>query len=135
MLESWANTVVIAALGGGIGATLSLVIHVAPQAWLEAGRSPAREGESYWHAAQRRAEEQQEAIRGGGGRPMKLTSGAAYALTGVLVLTGWLSPVHLGWWTLLLSVAAGAGFVELVFYLARTHRLHPGGPSFLDPLS
>jgi hypothetical protein len=135
MLESWANTIVICALGGGIGATLSFMVHVAPQGYREAGHSPAREGESIWEASQRRAEEQREIISTAEGRPMKLTAGAAYALTGVLVLTGWLSPVHLGWWTLLASIVVGACFVELIFYLARTQRLRLSGRSFLDPLS
>jgi VIT1/CCC1 family predicted Fe2+/Mn2+ transporter len=136
MLETWANTIVICALGGGIGATLSFMIHVAPQSYLEAGHSPAREGESYWAAAQRRAEEQREIISSSAeARPMKLATAAGYGLTGVLVLTAWLSPVHLGWWTLLTSIVAGACFVELIFYLARTKRLRPSGRSFLNPLS
>jgi hypothetical protein len=135
MLETWANTIVICALGGGIGATLSFVTHVAPAGYREAGRSPRREGESYWEAAQRRAEEQREVLETTSARAMKLSAGATYGLMGMLALTTWLSPVHLGWWTLLISIACGAGFVELVFYLARTKRLRPTGrSSFLNPM-
>ena len=135
MLEDWANTIVICALGGAIGATLSFVTHVAPAGYREAGRSPRREGESYWDAAQRRAEEQREVLETTSARAMKLSTAATYGLMGVLVLTTWLSPVHLGWWTLLISIVCGAAFVELVFYLARTQRLRPSGrPSFLKPI-
>jgi hypothetical protein len=135
MLEDWANTIVICALGGAIGATLSFVAHVVPAGYREAGRSPRLEGESYWDAAQRRAEEQREVLETASARAMKLSTAATYGLMAVLVLTTWLSPVHLGWWTLLISVACGAAFVELVFYLARTQRLHPSRrASFLKPI-
>ena len=69
------------------------------------------------------------------GRPARITAFALYGLILVLVLTVWLSPVHLGWWTLVISVVVGGCFVEFLYYLARTDRLLSSGRSFLDPLS
>lgn len=70
-----------------------------------------------------------------GPRPFRLAARAQLALIAVLLLTLWLSPVELGWWTLFLSIVAGALLIELAYRLARSGRLPAGGPSLLDPLA
>lgn len=61
---------------------------------------------------------------------------AVIALDIVLVLTVWLSPVNLGWWTLLISFAVGWILTEIAFRLARAEKLQRlSGPSFLDPFA
>jgi membrane protein required for beta-lactamase induction len=132
MLEDWANTIVILALGLGIGGTCSIMIHLTPQSFRDASHSSMREGEGLWEASRRRADE--------GAAIMETSRGARtaalslYALVAVLVLTVWLSPVHLGWWTLLIAIAVGIGSTEGVFQLARAQKLRPSsGRSLLNP--
>jgi hypothetical protein len=132
MLEDWANTIVICALGAAIGATASIMLRLTPQSYRDAVHSPTREGESFWQASRRSADEGAQIMRTAPGARTAALS--LYALAGVLVLTVWLSPVHLGWWTLLISVAVGWGATEGVFELARRQRLQPGGRSFWNPL-
>lgn len=133
MLASWANHVVIAALGLGLGGVARLSIILAPPAWDEILAS-RKEGEGFFRGAGRRADEQAELMRIGP-RAFRLAARAQLALAAVLALTLWLSPVELGWWTLLLSVAAGALLMEFAYRLARSGRIPAGGPAFLDPLA
>lgn len=94
-----------------------------------------REGEGLLRGVRRRQAEQQAIIVSAEARPMRLAESALFALILVLVLTLWLSPVDLGWWTLALTLVAGGLLMELVFRLARANKLTPTGPSFLDPLA
>jgi hypothetical protein len=135
MLETWANDVVVCALGLGIGVTAGIIGHVAPQGYREAGRSPRRRGENVWQAARRRNREQDEILRTGDARPMRIAAAASFGFAAVLVLTVWLSPVRLGWGPLFLSALAGIAAVEVVYFLARTQRLRPSRFALLDPLS
>jgi peptidoglycan/LPS O-acetylase OafA/YrhL len=135
MLESWANTIVIGALGLGIGGVTVLSGQLLPDAYEEATHS-WKKGEKLIAGVRRRQEEQDMIMRSPEARPARWAIGACYALVAVLVLSVWLSPVNLGWWTLLISVVAGGALVALAFRLARAHKLpHLRGPSFLDPYS
>lgn len=133
MLASWANTIVLVALGLGLGAVACLVWLLTPPAWEDIRRS-RKEGEGWFSASRRRADEQSELIRTGP-RGFRLAAQAQLALLVVLILTLWLSPVELGWWTLLLSIGAGALLTWLVFRRARSGRLQVGRTSRLDPLA
>jgi hypothetical protein len=132
MLEPWANTTVIAAIGVGLGGVCALIHHVMPKAYEDVLRS-RREGEGFLEGTRRRSEEQAVMTATPELRPFRFAAGALYALVAVLVLTVILSPVDLGWWTLLISVVAGWMFVELAFGLAKAGKLEVRGPKFLDP--
>jgi hypothetical protein len=138
MLSSWANAIVLVALGLGLGAVACLVQLLTPPAWESAREKIFRSrktGEGRFRAFRRRADEQSELINIAP-RGFRLAFYAQGALLVVLILTVWLSPVELGWWTLLLSIGAGALLMWLVFRLARSGRLQVGGrPSRLDPLA
>jgi hypothetical protein len=103
-----------------------------PEAYEDVLRS-RREGEGFLEGARRRSEEQAVMTATPELRPYRFAAGALYALIAVLVLTVALSPVDLGWWTLLISVAGGWIFVELAFWLAKAGKLDVRGPRFLDP--
>jgi hypothetical protein len=132
-LASWANTIVLVALGLCLGAVACLARLLAPPVWEDIAHS-RRQGEGFFEGSRRRADEQAELMTIGP-RGFRLASYAQLALFLVLVLTVWVSPVELGWWTLLLSLGAGATVMWLVFRLARSGRLQEGRPSRLDPLA
>jgi hypothetical protein len=133
MLASWANTIVLVALGLGLGAVATLARLLAPPAWDEILRS-RKKGEGLFRGSTRRADEQVELMKTGP-RGFRLASRAQLALLVVLILTVWLSPVELGWWTLLLSIGAGVLLMWLAFRLARSGRLQAGSASRFDPLA
>ena len=133
MLADWANTIVLVALGVGLGTAATLTQLLAPPAWEEIARS-RKPGEGPWQASQRHADEQAELMKTAP-RPFKLAAQAQLALVVVLVLTIWLSPVELGWWRLLISVGAGIVVTWLAFRLARSGKLRADRPSRLDPLA
>jgi hypothetical protein len=137
MLESWANTIVICALGLSLGAVAGLVSRLTPTAFRDV--TLTREGKGligYVEDVKRMTDDQQAIIRTPEARPMKIAEVALFALIIVLVLTTWLSPVNLGWWTLLISFAVGWILTELAFRLARADKLQRlRGPSFLDPFA
>ena len=70
-----------------------------------------------------------------GPRAFRIAAYAQVALLAVLILTVWLSPVDLGWWTLLISIGAGALLMTLAFRLARSGRLVLRSGSRFDPLA
>jgi hypothetical protein len=133
VLADWANTVVLVALGLGLGTAATLTQLLAPPAMEEIlhSRTP---GEGVFDASRRRADEQAEIMRTGP-RGFRLAARAQLALLVVLVLTVWLSPVELGWSTLLLSAGAGILLTWLVFRLARSGKLRADRPSRVDPLA
>jgi hypothetical protein len=133
VLADWANTVVLVALGLGIGTAATLTQLLAPPALEEIIRS-REPGEGLFHASRRRADEQAE-IMTTGPRGFRLAARAQLALVAVLVLSVWLSPVELDWPTLLLGVGAGVLFTWLAFRLARSGKLRADRPSRLDPLA
>lgn len=133
-LASWANTIVICALGLGLGATLFLTQRFTPSAFLAMAESK-REREGSFRGAAIGREELSYLRRDRDAHPWRIATMAWLGLIAVLVLTLWLSPIQLGWWTLLLSVIAGTVLMEFVFRLARGGRLRVGGSSRLDPLA
>lgn len=132
MLAGWANTVVLVALGLGLGAVATLAQLLAPPAMDEILRS-RKPGEGLFRGSTRRAEEQAEILRTGP-RGFRLAARGQVVFVVVLLLTVWLSPVELGWWTLVLSVGVGVLLTSVAFRLARSGRLHVRRPSRLDPL-
>ena len=133
MLTSWANHIVLAALGLSLGGVARLTLILTPPAWEEILGS-RKVGEGFFRGARRRADEQAALVLTGP-RPFRLAARAQLGVLVVLVLTLWLSPAELGWWTIALSIAAGAGLVDLVYRVARSGRVRLRGPSFLDPLA
>ena len=133
MLEDWANTVVLVALGLGLGAAGTLSQLLAPPTY-EAVRRSRKPGEGLVEGTKRRAEEQGEILRTGP-RGFRAASQAQLAFVAVLVLTVWLSPVELGWWPLALGVGAGILVTSVAFRLARSGKLQVRGTSRLDPLA
>ena len=132
MLEEWANTVVLLAMGAGVGAAATLAQVLAPPEYEDVLRSQ-EPGEGMLEGARRRADRQAEIMRAGP-RGFRLASQAQLAFIAVLILTVWLSPVELGWWTLALGVGAGVLVTSVAFHLARTGKLKVGRESRLDPL-
>ena len=132
MLASWANTIVLVGIGLSIGAAGAMTRILAPSSLEELYRP--KPGESIFRGTMRRTEKQQEIIREAP-TSFRLAAYAQVALVLVLVVVLWLSPVDLGWWTLLLSIAAGALVTGGTFKLARSGRLQAAGPSFLDPIA
>jgi len=133
MLASWANTIVLVALGLSLGAVAMLAQLLAPPELKKILHS-RRKGEGMFRGSRRRADEQSELMKTGP-RGFRLASRAQVALLVVLILTVWLSPVDLGWWTLLLSIGAGALLMGLAFRLARSGRLVVESASRFDPLA
>jgi hypothetical protein len=129
MLTSWANHAVIAALGLGIGMMLSILGLIAPPEFERAGKT-RQPGEGFLDRVRRRQAEEQAAVT----TQMKEAAGALYAFVVVLVLVVWLSPVELGWWTLLISAFLGFLFVGAVYWLARARKLPLGLFSRFDPV-
>ena len=132
MLADWANTVVLVALGLGLGAAATLAQLLAPPEYAAVLRS-RMPGEGLLAGTRRRADEQGKILRSGP-RAFRLASQAQLAFVAVLVLTVWLSPVELGWWTLVLGVGAGVLVTSVAFRLARSGKLRVPGESRLDPL-
>ena len=132
MLAEWANTVVLVALGLGLGAAATLAQLLAPPEY-EAVLRSRRPGEGILEGTRRRADEQGEILRTGP-RGFRFASQAQLAFVAVLVVTVWLSPVELGWWTLVLGVGVGVLVTSVAFRLARSGKLRVGGDSRLDPL-
>jgi hypothetical protein len=133
MLSSWANTIVLVALGLGLGAVGALAQLLAPPA-MERVMHSRKKGEGLFRGADRRAREQSEIIRTGP-RGFRIAAYAQVALLVVLIVTVWLSPVDLGWWTLLISIGVGALLMALAFRLARSGRLVVRSGSRFDPLA
>ena len=130
MLTSWANHVVIGALGLGIGMLWRVVLLVMNPNWRAAGSSPRREGESLIDWQRRRSTEQSEAMTP---KMMKASLGMI-AVVAILVLVVYLSPVELGWWTLWVSIGAGGLLIEGVYRLARSGRLPDDLLKRFDPV-
>jgi hypothetical protein len=134
MLTPWANHIVLAALGLGIGTLFRLTLILTPPEFGTVLRDPERPGEGWFERARRHSDEQKAVLeRVPNAQRASLASGALIA---VLVLVVVFSPVELGWWTLLAAMAAGTGLVEVVYRLARSGKIRTvGGTSKLDPLA
>ena len=130
MLTSWANDVVIGALGLGIGMMLRVMSLVVTPEWQAAGLSPRREGESFLAWEERRTREQNQAMT----PKMQKAALGMLAMVAILVLVVYLSPVELGWWTLLVTIGAGAALIEGVYRLARSGRLPDDLLERFDPV-
>jgi hypothetical protein len=128
MLTSWANHAVVAALGFAIGMIVRVVDLVTAPEWEKAGAR--RPGEGFWAWMSRRPRDEQTAMT----QAMRRASFAFMASILLLVLVVWLSPVELGWWTLLISALLGGLSVEGVYRLARAHKLPTALGSRFDPL-
>jgi hypothetical protein len=132
VLEDWANTVALVALGLGLGTAGALTQLLAPAALKERTHSE-EPGESLWEASRRAADEGAEVMRVGP-RAFRLAAYAQLAFAIVLGLTVWLSPVELDWLPLLVSIGAGILLTWLAFRLGQSGRVRADRPARVDPL-
>jgi len=132
VLEDWANTVALVALGLGLGTAGALTQLLAPVA-LREGAHSEEPGESLWEASRRAAEEGAEVMKVGP-RAFRLAASAQLAFAIVLGLTVWLSPVELDWLPLLVSIGAGILLTWLAFRLGQSGRVRADRPARADPL-
>jgi hypothetical protein len=134
VLEDWANTVALVALGLGLGSAATLAQLLAPAA-LRTHTYSGRSGESVWEAGRGTADETAEAMRTGP-RPFRFAAYAQLAFGVVLAFTVWLSPVELKWLPLLASVGAGALLTWLAFRLGQSQsgKMHEDPASGAEPL-
>jgi len=132
VLEDWANTVALVALGLGLGTAATLTQLLAPAALRESTHSE-RPGEGLWEASRRSAEESAEVMKTGP-RAFRVAAYAQVAFAIVLALTVWLSPVELDWLPLLVSIGGGILLTWLAFRLGQSGRVRVDRPSRADPL-
>jgi hypothetical protein len=126
VLEDWANTVALVALGLGLGTSATLTQLLAPAALRDSTRSE-RAGESLFDAGRRSAEEGREVMESGP-PAFRLAASAQLAFAIVLALTVWLSPIELEWLPLLLSIGAGILLTWLAFRLGQSGRVRVDQP-------
>jgi hypothetical protein len=132
VLEDWANTVALVALGLGLGTAGALAQLLAPAGFKERTHSE-EPGESIWEASRRAADEGVEVMMVGS-RAFRVAACAQLAFAIVLGLTVWLSPVELDWLPLLVSIGAGILLTWLAFRLGQSGRVRADGPAPADQL-
>jgi hypothetical protein len=132
VLEDWANTVALVALGLGLGTAATLTQLLTPAAFSERTHAE-RPGESLREASRRSAEESAELMKTAP-RAFRVAAYAQLAFAIVLALTVWLSPVELDWLPLLVSIGAGILLTWLAFRLGQSGRVRVDSPSRADPL-
>ena len=132
MLSVWANHVVLAGLGLGIGMVAATSLIVAPPSFSEALRR--KPGEGFFEGVKRGSREQGTILRNSPG--LVRVSVALWALLAVLVLVVVAGPVELRWGTYFSGVVAGFAAVQVTFHLKRGRARPEGeGRSLLDPLA